>query len=254
MSYEYDPKWVELEYVENFLQVRFNADTKPSDAEVYEVIEEVETSMLARNLGSQTTPALTRFDVPGTEGVGKDTVAWFAHGFPSTEVGRIVIPPYVPIISVNSGTVSRNKATLSQTPSWDLLVCKDNLTDADDTDFLIGKVRLTKPNKIVGMYLYFYGDGPEAGRERLRGTWVYGYNIDDEILRRYGTLKVAEEIIFRMLRSGQPPNLASFRGGDLTAYVNTDWTGTLAYIQAKCEEIERLHFPSEIPISVAQGI
>jgi len=250
----YTPKWTSEARVEALLQIDITSATDPNSTELLDWIEEVETSMLADNLGTQTTPSLTEFDVPPSHALAKETIGWFHAGLPESTQGRIVVPPYVPIVSVNSGTVSRNKASLNQAPDWELLKAKDNFPSDSDTDFMILYEVDKKTGKRLGFAFYFYNNIPEAGYRRLRGTWVYGHNVDSEILREYATLKVAEKVILARLFSAQPMNLASYTGGDMNTYVNTQFEVQLEWIRQRIGEIEKRHFPRDIPIAVLQDV
>ena len=182
------------------------------------------------------------------------SIKWFLSGMPASEAGTIVIPPHMPIISVASGTFHRNKAGLTDAPDVELLVCKDNLPDADDTDFLIVKEYNSKTDTHLGVALFFYNKAPSPGYNRLNGSWVYGYNIDSNILQEYATLKVCEKVMLARINSAQPMGLATFTGGDPTGFVNTQYEAQLRYIDGRCEEIERRHFPKDVAIGVVQGI
>lgn len=210
--------------------------------------------MLKRGFGTQTTAALTKFDVAPLEAIAKGTIRWLLEGLPETEHGRIVIPPYLPIVSVNSGTVSRNTEALNAAPSWELLKGKAELPSATDTDFMILMKYNPKAGVMLGYGLYFYNKIPEAGRERLRATWVYGYNVDSKILREYATLHVSKKVVIARLMSGEPVGLASYRGPDLQEYVNTQASATLSYIDDRLREIEKNHLPQPLPIASLQGI
>jgi len=166
----------------------------------------------------------------------------------------VVVPPYKPVVSVTSGSFYRNKATLSDTPDWEILICKDNLFGADETDFMTVKRYNHKTGNYDGVAFYFYHDIPTAGRRRVTGGWVYGYNLDSKILQEYATLKVCEKVILARLFSGNPMNLASFTGGDINSYVNTQYEAQLAWIAQRCEKLEKDHFPTEVPIATMQGI
>jgi len=251
---EYEPKWTAIRDIERFLQVSLDSDTKPSDGEALDFIEEVETSMLKQGWGSQTAVSGTVMTVQPTHAISRGSVAWWLQGLPEAALGRVVIPPHAPIISVTSGAFFKNTQSLSAAPSWELLTCKDNLPSAADTDFLIMKRKNHKTGNYDGIGLYFYHDIPTAGRRRLSGGWVYGYNVDSKILREYATLKVCEKVILARLFSGQPMNVVSHTGGDMNSWINTQFEVQLAYIKARCDEIKDLHLPEPLPVATVQGI
>ena len=250
----YVPKFCEETDVERYLSISISTATTPTTAQTLDFIKEVETGMLKRGWGSQTVVSGTTMTVPPSGGISYGSVKWFLSGLPAAEGGSLVIPPHLPIISVTSGTFHRNKAGLTETPDWDLLVCKDNLPDAADTDFLIVKEYNSKTDTYVGVALYFYNSAPSPGHRRLSGGWVYGYNIDAEILQEYATLKVCEKIMLARINSAQPMGLATFTGGDPAGFVNTEYEAQLRYIAGRCEEIERRHLPDDVPIGVVQGV
>jgi len=173
---------------------------------------------------------------------------------PETTQGRLVFPTYKPIVSVTSGSFYRNKASLSDTPDPELLICKDNLPGADDTDFLIARQYNHKTGNNDGVAFYFYHDIPSAGRRRISGAWVYGYNLDSKILREYATLQVCKKVILAKLMAGEPIGLSTYRGPDLEEYTNTQAEVLMGYINARLEEIEDKHFPEPLPIAAVQGI
>jgi len=250
---EYDPRWCELEDIERFLQIDLDADTKPSDGEVLLFIEETETSILKEGWGTQTAVSGTVMDVQPTHAVSRGSVAWWIQGLPESEHGRIVIPPYLPIVSVTSGAFFKNDNSLNQAPNWTLLDCKEDIPNATDTDFLIIRKFNHKTGNNDGIGFYFFNNVPTAGSRRLSGGYVYGHNIDSKILREYATLKVCEKVILARLFSGQPMNIVSYTGGDMNSWVNTQFQVQLAYIRERCEEIKKLHFPEPLPIAVIQG-
>jgi len=251
---EYETKWVDIEDIERFLQINLDADTKPSDGEVLAFIDEVESGMLRERWGTQTAVSGTVMDVSPTAAVGRGSVAWFIQGLPESEVGRTIIPPYTPIVSVTSGSFYKNDATLDSAPDTELLVCKDNLPGAANTDFMVVKKFNHKTGNYDGIAFYFFHDIPYAGRRRVTGGYVYGYNINTKILREYAMLKVCEKVIFARLFSAQPTNVATYEGGDLNSYVNTQFDVQMAYIDKRTEEIAKKHFPVEFAIATVQGV
>ena len=246
--------WVAETDVERYLSSGITTATTPTTAQVASFITEVEDSMLTQGLGTQTTASGTQFDVMPTRGMAKETVGWMLAGSPPVTTGRIVVPPFMPIVSVTSGMFQRNKNDLSAAPDWDTLKCKDNFPSASDTDFCILFAVNKKTNQRAGYALNFYDSLPTAGYRRLRGTWVYGHNIDSDILTEYATLKVCEKVIMARLFSAQPMNLATYAGEGMSSYVNTQFEVQMRWISERTEEIERLHFPKEMAIATLQGV
>jgi len=250
----YVPKFCEETDVERYLSISISTATQPTTAQTLDFIEEVETGMLKRGWGSQTVVSGTTITVPPSGGMSRGSVKWFLSGLPSTEGGAIVFLPHMPIISVASGTFHKNKAGLADAPDEELLVCKDNLPSADDTDFLIVKEYNSKTDTHLGVALYFYGTTPSPGYRRLSGGWVYGYNVNAKILQEYATLKVSEKVMLARINSAQPTGLATYTGGETAGFVNTEYEAQLRYIDGRCEEIERRHLPEDVAIGVVQGV
>lgn len=232
--------------IEALLSIDITSGTTPSEAQTDIWITQIETGMKASRLGSQTTVSGTKFDVTPTSAMAKDTIAWFKAGLPASPTGREVVPPFTPIISVTSGTMYRNKAGLNQTEDWDQL----SEGPGEDTDFIIRYDVNKKTNKRVGNSFYFYGSLPSAGKERIMCTWVYGHNIDTEILQEYATLKTSEKVILARITSAQPMNLATYTGGDFNTFVNTQYEAWLDYIEKRTTEIEEMYFPRDVPIAI----
>jgi len=251
---EVTTRWTSITDIERFLQITIDANTKPSDGDVLDFIEEVETDMLKEGWGSQTAGSGTVITVEPTHALSRGSVAWWVQGLPETEEGRLVIPPYRPVISVTSGSFFHNDNSLSEAPSWELLDCKDNVPSASDTDFIVVKKENHKTGNYDGMAFYFYNNMPNAGSHTLSGGWTYGYNLDTKILREYATLKTCEKVILARLFSGQPMNIASFTGGDMNSWVNTQFEVQISYIRTRCDEIRRRHYPEPIPIATIQGL
>lgn len=243
----YSMKFTNISSVCAILQIDITSSTKPSTAQVTQWAQEVEDGMMERNLSISSTDALTKFDVLPTNTYDRGTVAWVYAGLPSDSDGKIIVPPFVPIVEVLSGTLSRNKSTLSETADWEILT----EGPGDDSDYVILR-RRTRNNKYYGYAIYFYGDVPYSGRDRVRGTWTFGYNVDAQILQEYATLKVCEKVILARLMSGQPGNVATYTAGnDLNSYVNTQFETQLQYIKDRITELEKNHFPrQQIPVAL----
>jgi len=239
-------RYTSIEDVENFLQINLKSTTTPSIAQVEDIIAQIDAQVDARRLGSTSSDVLYKFDVLDANTLVKNSVAWMEAGLPPTEQGVVVIPPFTPFSSVISGTLSTNEAELNQAENWTVLAEGPGAS----SDFVILKKR-ARNGKYLGYALYFYSsNAPGAGYQKLRGTFMYGYNIDDEILNEWATLKVCEKTIVTMLRSATPPGIATYTGGGMSTFVNTQFDGLIDYIRIRVGEIEDRHFPSD-PIGVA---
>ena len=239
-------RYVSPEDIENFLQVDIKSTTTPSTAQVEDIIGQVDAQIDARRLGNISSDVLIKFSVLDATTLAKDSIAWFQAGLPPTETGLIVVPPMTPFSTIVSGTLSTNKAELSQAENWDVLAEGPGAS----TDFIILKKR-GRNNKHLGYALYFYSSkAPSAGYDKLRGTFMYGYDVDSRILGEYAKLKVSEQVIVSTLRTARPLGLATYTGGDMSTFVNTQFAGLMEYIRIRAEEIEMRHFPED-PIGVA---
>jgi hypothetical protein len=167
---EYNPKWANIPSIEKIVQFDIKTDSKPTIAEVTEFIEEVETGMTANNLGTQTTLSGTQFDVFPSRGMAKNTIGWFQRGRPIGDVGRTVVPPYAPIISINSGTMQRNKASLQSTPDWETLKNVEEFPTASDNDYLINYTVNKITGKRVGYSIYFFQNHPILMQQSSENT------------------------------------------------------------------------------------
>ena len=246
--------WSSEAAIEKQLQIEIDESTHPSSTDVNAWLEEVETDMLRQGLGTQTAVSGTMLTVSPVGGYGRESVAWFLRGLPTGEAGNVIVPPYKPIVTVTSGAFHRNQASLTSTPDWDLLICKDNLPAVSDTDFLIVKQHNHKSGNYDGVAFYFYNNLPSAGQRRLSGGWTYGHNINTKVLREYATLQVCKKVILAKLMAGEPVGLSTYRGPDLEEFMNTQTEVLMRYINSRLEELAEKHFPTEIAISVLQGI
>lgn len=239
-------RWVNVPDVERMLQLNFTDATKPNISEVEEFIKQAEAEIEFRKLGTHSSDVLTKVDILPTNTLVKDSVGALMSEAAYTESGKVVTLPFTPIITVVSGTVARNKAALDDTADWDALI----EGPGDSTDFIILQ-RYGRGGKVVGYALHFYSSKiPEDGYQRLRATWTYGHNIDSDILRRWGMLKAAREVIRARLFSGQPMNVATYTGGSMNTFVNTEYTNQISEIDRQITEIEERYFPND-PIGVA---
>jgi len=242
----YTPIWVTESGLEAIIQVDLHSGTHPNLNECLDMAEEVEVGMEARALGSHSSPILFKFDVtPGTTLI-RDSVGWVMAGSPAMTRGIAVVPPYTPILSVVSGTLSRNKASLISATSWEVLAEGPGVS----TDFIILK-RRSKTGKYNGYALYFYSSkAPYGGYQTLRATIMYGHNVDTEILKEYANLKTAVKVIESRTRSAEPVGIAAYTMGDTQSFINTDFSSQMDTITRRIEEIERLYLPNKM-ISVA---
>lgn len=243
--------YADVQDVAELLGITIDGSSTPTSSVVSKYIDRVEAGVDARALATYTTLSGTKFDVQPTEAIAKETIGWFFAGLPETTVGRVVVPPYTPIITVLSGTLQRNKAALDQAEDWETL--KEG--PGDDTDYVVLKTVNKRTQKEVGYAIFFYNRIPTAGRQRVRATWTYGYGVDSNILNEYVTLKAAEQVLLTRVMTAQPSGVAAYTAGaDLNTYVNTQYEAQLSYIRERVKEIEDKYFPRETPVGVLQGV
>ena len=231
------PRYTSIESVQALLQFEITSSTHPSDNDVLSFIEEIEGEIDAKNLGNNNT-GLIEFDMPVMDKTWKDSVALQYAGIPLNIIGRLIVPPFVPIKDVVSGSFAYNRSVLNATPDWRTL----NEGPGTGTNFVILR-RPTKNNVYVGYAIFLYGILPYTGRNRLRINYNYGWDLPQTILREYATLKVARKVLFARVMSGQPAGIASYRGPDLGNFVNTQVEVLRKYIDERIAEIEDKHMP-----------
>ena len=238
-------KYTDERKVERYLQINIDEDTYPSSSDVEYFIQEVESYMDGLLLGTYT--AVDEYiDVKPTQALSKDTIAWIeyltSYGYTPAQ-GRFVIPPLLPIVSVTS--LKKNESPLSSDPNW------VTLTEGpgSGSDFIILKRRV-RSGQILGFGLYIYNNIPEAGYQRLKGTWVYGWNLPSNILSEYATLRVAEKVLLARSLSGEPVGISEYRGPDLQDFLNTKVDVILDRVSKRIGEIEEKYFPTtRVPIT-----
>lgn len=226
--------------VEGLTQVVINDATSPSTDETLVFIEQVESQITDRALGSHT--ATNQYvDVPpyGKAGGSYDWKYNVRTGRLDWDLGEGVIVPLAgmkaPIISITS--CAKNDEAADDTPSWDTLTEWDGSTD--DTDYMLLKSGL----RDLGYALWFYQNYPYTGPKRLRITYSYGWNVDSDILADWATYKVAIRVLQARLNTNNPDGMAAYDGGDLGVFVPRHYKDLIAHYWASIRYIERTHFP-----------
>lgn len=241
--------YTSLATIDRFLQIRTTGDSKPNDDDVIHFIEEVEAGIQARNLGSTTISGAV-FDAHewnrNTEGV----IYVYPENAPEDQEGVIIVPPYTPIITLYSGYLYKNLSSLGDTTDWELL----DEGPGNSTDYVLLRRLNRRTGKYLGYAIYFYDKWPTAGHYRLRAKLDYGENVDSKILQEYTTLQVAKKVITARLFSGIPSNVATYTGAGMESYTNTQYEAQLRYIDNRIQEIEKTHFPHQIPFAIIKGI
>jgi len=225
--------------IEGLIQFDIDATTSPSTTEVATWITEIEADADARNLGSYTATDQT-VDVPARlDWPAKNTIAWLyaITGKRFAEISnRVVIPPYLPIISITS--LSRNTADYTAEPDWEALTEGPGSGDS----YIILK-RNTKTDQYLGFALYFYQNTPYTGYQKVKMTYSYGWNLSTDIIGEWCTLKVALKVLDAVMHGTTPIGAGDY--GMLDIRVGIDPARRRVDLLARIEEIERLYFPGD---------
>jgi len=224
--------------VEAITQFDINNTTSPSTTEVAQWITEIEKDAEARKLGSYTATDQL-IDVPARlDWPAKDTIAWLyaISGKRYMDAAtRIVIPPFIPIISITS--LSRNKAAYTAEPDWEALT---EGPGSGDSYILLKKE--TKGSKFLGFAIYFYQNPPDIGYQRIKMTYTYGWNIDSEIIGEWCTLKVALKVLDAVMNATSPIGVGDYGVQDVR--VGIDPKRRRGDILERIKELETLYFPT----------
>jgi hypothetical protein len=155
----------------------------------------------------------------------------------------------VPLLNVKSPIISitelqKNDEDYADTPDW------ISLTEgpADNSSFLL----LTSGLKNLGYAIWFYDNLPMAGPKRLRVTYTYGYNVDNEILQRWCTLKVAIKVLVAKMGTSSASGLTELQGEGLGIYLPRQYKRRIDELKAEVAIIEKTYFPkpSGIPAAI----
>lgn len=236
----YTPLYTSLDKVESITRVSFTQSSVPTRADVLSWVEQIESRVEARALGSHT--ATDQYiDVPMAEEIYPD-YTWYYEVEDAKlrfEVeGGVVVPlggVKYPIISVTS--LYKNDEDYDSTPDWEQLTEWDG--SSDDTDFML----LTTGRRDSGYALWFYDDEPEPGPKRLKATYTYGYNIDADILDDWCGLYTSIKVLTARMGSNEDSGLSMLEGGDLGVHINTNYKDRIEELRRQIVEIEIEYFP-----------
>jgi len=237
----YSPQYTTEVRVEGITQFDITASTNPSTSEVLDWIEEVEADADQRMLGSYTQTDLA-FDVPPTSTIPRSfqKAGWLEwvrlYGYDYAE-GLVVIPPFVPIVSVSS--LSRRTSGLTETAAWEAL------TEGPAADSSWVQIKKKGRNKqYYGIAIFFYDNIPVAGIGRVKMTYNYGWNLPTAVIREWCGLKVALKVFEALLAANVPYGVQDYGVMDIrvsAAELKRKWATALDRIV----EIEAKHFPTE---------
>jgi hypothetical protein len=224
----YTPVYTSLDAIQSLLQIKIESDTHPNITDVLSWIEEVETDLKDKSLGTYTTSGYVTFDFPYTNKTWKDTVALRYSDIPVNIVGKVVSLPFSPIISITS--MDYNAASLDTATDWTQLTEGPGV----DSDFII-----LKDTDNNGYALFLYGSSIDNyGRQKLRASYTYGHAVEAVVLREYATLKVCKKVLFARVMSAQPVGISKYRGPDLQEFINTELTDIESKLDDRIKEIE----------------
>ena len=236
----YTPVYTSFEAIEEITQITIDDRSVPSYTAVLRWIEQIESRVVARALGSHTVTD-QYIDVP----VGDDiypNYTWYYEvdgaRLKFDIEGGYVVPlgdVKYPVISITS--LYKNDADFEDAPNWEQLTEWDGSTD--DTHFML----LTSGRKNSGYALWFYEEEPEPGPKRLKMSYTYGNNIDPEILEEWVTLNVCVKILVARMGTNQKDSLATLRGVDVGRHINQNYSDRIGYLRAQIIEIEAFYFP-----------
>ena len=161
------PSWTTTEKVSALLgNVSITTTSEPTTAQVLDWIREASVWIDKKLLGNYS--ALNEYiDTDGTE---------------------FLFPRYYPIIGVSSLSVvdsdldeAESLTALTQGPNVSgssYMIMKDNISGMD-----------------LGYCIKFYADIPSAREAKVKISYSYGFNVDEAILSKYATEKVAMRIL-----------------------------------------------------------
>lgn len=216
-----------------------DSSTNPSESEVLNWIEEVETDIVERCLGNHTATDIT-FDVPERlEAVAPpisqiEGFEAYATGVYWYEAGILVLPPHRPLLQLTS--IAKRTSALGSADAW------SNYTVGRSGDVIL--LSYPRGSRTLGWGIYIFDDLPATGYQRLKATYDYGWNLPTAILREYCNLKLALKIFERLLRHHTPHGAGDFSVGDIRWSVE-DIAGKQSTYYTRLEEIEERHFPRE---------
>jgi len=237
----YSPQYTSETKIEGYLQIAINDSTDPTTTELLDWIEEIETDADQRMLGSYTLTDF-EFDVPATSTIPRNfqKAGWLEwvrlYGYDFAE-GLVVIPPYLPIVSVSS--LSRRTSSLTEAKAWEALT----EGPAANSSWVQLKKK-TRSKQFYGFAIFFYDNIPIAGIGRLKMTYNYGWNLPTAVIREWCTLKVVIKTLEVLLATHVPFGTQDYGVMDIrvtAAELKRKWATALDRIA----EIEAKHFPTE---------
>jgi hypothetical protein len=237
-----------LSSVVGLLQVEITASTKPTAVQVSSWIAQVDSTIDSRKLGTATVSGAI-FDCPDWNSYNHEPVSTYSSEQDEENEGIMVVPPYTPIVALASGYLYRNLAGPSGAVDWDLL----SEGPGDGSDYQVARKINMKTGKYDGYAIWFYNELPVIGKNRIKANITYGYNVDSNILEEYATAVVSKKVLMARLMGGQPATVATYTGGDMGTYVNTQFEVQLKWLTDRIAEIETNYFPKSVAVGVFRG-
>lgn len=236
----YSPKYTSQAKVTGITQFTPGASTNPTETQVLQWIEEIETDVDTRCLASYTVTDQIVDIQPEINYPAKGTIAWLEAlaGMNFEEINAsIFVPPFTPIISVAS--LYRRTSSLTETAVWEAITEGPGSSGS----FVIMKKR-TKTNQYLGFVLYFYQNEPDLGIGRVKMTYAYGWNLSNVIIGEWCGLKVALKVFEALKEANTPYGSGDYSIADLRVGlvdIETRQRGAISRIK----EIEEHYFPEQ---------
>lgn len=241
----YSPLYISETLVEGQTQIDIGASTRPTTTQVLVWIEEIETGIVERALGSHTATD-EYWDVPA-QPVSAETYEPVYHV--KTErltidgEGGLIVPlinAKKPIISITS--LAKNDEALDDAPDWETLV----EGPAAGSEFVL----LKSGTKALTYALFIYDNTPLPGPKRLKATYQYGWNVSSAILQEYCTLGVSIKVLEARRGTSQADGLTELTG-DLGTYIPAQYESRINQWKSRMVDIEQKHFQRRRNLAVA---
>jgi len=238
MSTTYDPVYTSESKIEGLTQVVIaDNNTTPSSAEVLVWIEQIESEIVERILGSHT--ATDQYvDVP-TTAVLSNPAQWAFNTKTGTLSFNMPSGSIIPLTNVKSPVIAvtslaTNDQDPSQTASW--------TTRTEGPGSGSSWMLLKGGDKDAAYAIWFYDNIPYAGPNRIKMTYTYGYNIDSDIISRYCTYAVGQMVLEARMNTNDVDGMATYDGGEMGTYVARHYETLIKRYQDQMDRIEEKHF------------
>jgi len=237
----YRGTWTSVEKVAELVQLTIDDHSIPKQASVHDWIEQIESRVVERRLGSHSVAA-EYIDVPIQADVDWDYYTLYYNvRNDKLRLSAISAGVLVPLGKVKSPVISITKLYKNDEDPEDVPVW-DELTEWDGTKashFML----LTSTVKGLGYALWFYDEEPEAGPKRLKMQYAFGFNIDEDIIVDWCTLHVGIKILTIRMGSNEPSGISIMEGDELGTFVTTNYEQRIAEYRRQIADIEERYFP-----------